>query len=141
MEALTSFDHVNAKLDEAQQMQAVSDDSQLVPYPWGIRLGGLGIWAICKAGWLELGFQESYFIQLLQDAGWKLKRANLGISGQTDVWIATRAGQQDLISDADNGPRDYDVDLEAEVIRLNELVEGYEKGSFIRFMKWLKGYR
>jgi hypothetical protein len=116
----------------------VADQSQHVPYPWGIRLGGLAIWAICREGWLELGFQESYFIQLLKEAGWTLKRANLGISGETDVWIGRRSGQKDSTMVASSASRDYDVDLESEVIRLNNLIEGYERGRFIRFMKWLK---
>jgi SAM-dependent methyltransferase len=117
----------------------VADDSELVPYPWGIRLGGLGIWAICKEGWLELGFQESYFIQMLKEAGWMLKRANLGISGETDVWIGRRADRQESFSITSSAPRAYDVDPETEVIRLTNLLEAYERGRFIRFMKWLKG--
>jgi 2-polyprenyl-3-methyl-5-hydroxy-6-metoxy-1,4-benzoquinol methylase len=116
----------------------VPDHSNLVPYPWGIRLGGLGIWAICKEGWLELGFQESYFIQVLKDAGWKVSRSNLGISGETDVWIARKVGQKDSLPRLTTSSHGYDVDLEAEVIRLKKLVEGYEQGRFIRFMKWLK---
>jgi 2-polyprenyl-3-methyl-5-hydroxy-6-metoxy-1,4-benzoquinol methylase len=116
----------------------VPDNSSLVPYPWGIRLDGLGIWAICKEGWLELGFQESYFVQVLKDAGWELKRAALGITGQTDVWIGSRAGPSDSVFVEDSASRTYAVDLETEVIRLNRLVEGYERGRFIRLMKWLK---
>lgn len=116
----------------------VPGHSNEVPYPWGIRLGGLAIWAICKEGWLELGFQESYFVQVLNEAGWKVSRSNLGISGETDVWIAHRPGKKGHIPDTSTTSRDYNVDLEAEVIRLNKLVEGYEQGYFIRFMKWLK---
>lgn len=115
----------------------VADNSRLLPYPWGIRLDGLGIWAVCKEGWLELGFQESYFIQVLNEAGWKLKRADLGISGQTDVWIGSREGESASLSVENSTSRAYDVDLETEVIRLRSLVEGYERGKFIRFMKWL----
>jgi SAM-dependent methyltransferase len=132
----------------------VADNSDLIPYPWGIRLGGLGIWAICKEGWLELGFQESYFTQMLKGAGWTLKRANLGISGETDVWIGRKAAQQGLISTTSSvvsgaarasvvseAARAYDVDPETEVIRLTNLLEAYEQGRFIRFMKWLKGFK
>jgi SAM-dependent methyltransferase len=117
----------------------VADDSELVPYPWGIRLGGLGIWAICKEGWLELGFQESYFVQMLKEAGWTLRRANLGISGETDVWVGHKAVEKASTPEVNSPSRAYDVDPETEVIRLTNLLEAYEQGRFIRFMKWLKG--
>ena len=115
----------------------VPDHSILVPYPWGIRLGGLGIWSISKWGWLELGFQESYFIRLLKETGLSATRYNLGISGQTDVWIASRSGSMDASSGSSTA-LEYDVDLETEVIRLRKLVEGYENGRFISAMNWLK---
>ena len=119
----------------------VADHSEHVPYPWGIRLDGLSIWSICKCGWLELGFQESYFIHLFEDTGWKLTRHNLGLSGHTDVWIAARDGLKDSSLVVKSAFHEYDIDLEAEVIRLRKLVEGYEQGRFIRFTKWLKGHR
>ena len=42
----------------------VPDNSELVPYPWGLRMDGLSIWSIRRWGWLELGFQQSYFQRL-----------------------------------------------------------------------------
>lgn len=116
----------------------VPDDSNLVPYPWGIRLGGLSIWSICKWGWLELGFQESYFIHLLKEAGLHVTRHNLGISEQTDVWIASKSKPVNPSPGARSSSLGYDVDLETEVIQLRRLVEGYENGRFIRFMNWIK---
>jgi hypothetical protein len=44
------------------------DDSFDVP--WGLRLDGESLWAIRRNGWLELGFQESYFLRTLQHLGW-----------------------------------------------------------------------
>lgn len=116
----------------------VADDSDFVPYPWGIRLDGLSIWSICKWGWLELGFQESYFIHLLKDVGLKVTRYNLGLSGQTDIWIAAKTDLLDSSSVAADTSLEYDVDLETEVIRLRKLVKEYEQGRYIRYMKWLK---
>ncbi len=40
------------------------------PYPWGLRLDGESLWAIRRNGWLELGYQESYFVRALQHFGW-----------------------------------------------------------------------
>jgi len=73
----------------------VPDDSECVCFPWGVRLDGLSIWSISRWRWLELGFQESYFVHLLQDIGWKLKPHDLGLTGQTDVWTASRARRED----------------------------------------------
>jgi 2-polyprenyl-3-methyl-5-hydroxy-6-metoxy-1,4-benzoquinol methylase len=44
------------------------DDSFAMP--WGIRLDGESLWAIRRNGWLELGFQESYFVRMLHHLGW-----------------------------------------------------------------------
>ena len=39
------------------------------PYPWGLRLDGLSLWAIRRHGWLELGFDSSYFKEALRKIG------------------------------------------------------------------------
>lgn len=116
----------------------VPANSEYVPYPWGVRLDGMSIWSICRWGWLELGFQEPYYIEMMQNAGWHLKRFNLGITGSTDVWIATkseRSGSTSVIQSASG--YNYDVDLETEVLRLRKTIEGYEQGRFIKLMKRL----
>ena len=38
--------------------------------PWGLRLDGESLWAIRTNGWLELGFQESYFVETCLRSGW-----------------------------------------------------------------------
>ena len=40
-----------------------------VPYPWGPRLDGLSLRAMQTHGWMELGFQKSYFEKLLARHG------------------------------------------------------------------------
>lgn len=90
--------------------------SPVVPYSWGLRLDGMSIWSICEWGWLELGFQEPYFLEIIKAAGLHLSRHNLGISGQTDVWIARR------VTDGVE-QRSYQMDLESAVIvRLRSVV-------------------
>jgi 2-polyprenyl-3-methyl-5-hydroxy-6-metoxy-1,4-benzoquinol methylase len=44
------------------------------PVPWGVRLDGESLWAIREKGWLELGFQESYFLRTLLQLGWEVRR-------------------------------------------------------------------
>ena len=44
------------------------DDSFVMP--WGVRTDGESLWAIRRNGWLELGFQESYFLRMLSREGW-----------------------------------------------------------------------
>lgn len=34
-------------------------------YPWGVRLDGHSVWAIRNYGWMELGFRESYILDLM----------------------------------------------------------------------------
>ena len=42
------------------------------PIPWGIRLDGESLWAMRRFGWLELGFQESYFRAALERQGFSV---------------------------------------------------------------------
>jgi len=39
------------------------------PVPWGLRFDGESLYQIRNNGWLELGFQEDYFIQMLETKG------------------------------------------------------------------------
>lgn len=44
------------------------------PIAWGLRLDGESLWAIRRNGWLELGFQETYFRGLLDRHGWRVDK-------------------------------------------------------------------
>jgi 2-polyprenyl-3-methyl-5-hydroxy-6-metoxy-1,4-benzoquinol methylase len=114
----------------------VDNDSVLVPYPWGIRMGGFSMWTIRTKGCMELGFHESYFVRMLKDLGYHVTRYNLGLSGHTDLWLASQGELPGPAAGAVATALGHDVDLETEVIRLRNLVEGYENGRFMRFMHW-----
>jgi cyclopropane fatty-acyl-phospholipid synthase-like methyltransferase len=63
-----------------------------LPYPWGLRLDGQSLWAMRQLGWLELGFDRSYFMQALRDTGWAGERLHSrAISSLTDVVVARPA--------------------------------------------------
>ncbi|WP_343714546.1 class I SAM-dependent methyltransferase [Inquilinus sp.] len=54
------------------------------PVPWGLRRDGHALWAVRRFGWMELGFQESYFIRLLLRSGFLVQKEvtpNLGLLG------------------------------------------------------------
>ena len=40
------------------------------PIPWGLRMDGQSLWSIRKFGWMELGFRDDYFHQVLAVTGW-----------------------------------------------------------------------
>lgn len=61
------------------------------PVPWGVRLDGESLWAIRQNGWLELGFQESYFLRTLLRFGWVAIRHVNTMSHLASVLEATRA--------------------------------------------------
>jgi len=50
----------------------VESDNAIVPYPWGLRLDGFSLFCARKFGWMELGFQSDFFIELLMSTGWRL---------------------------------------------------------------------
>lgn len=64
-------------------------DVHAMPYPWGLRADGESLRAILKWGWLELGFQDGYFFELLQRAGMSWTRAQNPGSHWADVIVAT----------------------------------------------------
>jgi len=99
-----------------------SRKSKVVPYPWGIRLDGLSIWSICEWGWLELGFQENYFVQLINNAGFHLTRYTPRLAGTTDIWLARKEKRSHSLSNIIHLPfKKYDLDVESELIRLRML--------------------
>jgi protein-L-isoaspartate O-methyltransferase len=60
-------------------------------YPWGLRLDGYSLWSTRTHGWLELGFDEGYFAQILERTGWRASRRRLPAgSPLADVIVATR---------------------------------------------------
>jgi len=61
------------------------------PIPWGLRLDGESLWAIRRHGWLELGFQETYFRQLLSQHGWSLHKEVCTATPWGEVLIASRS--------------------------------------------------
>ena len=60
------------------------------PLPWGLRLDGKSLWAIRRMGWMELGFKESYFRQLMDDNGWVLRKEVAADTPWGTVFIASR---------------------------------------------------
>ena len=61
------------------------------PIPWGLRLDGESLWAIRKHGWLELGFQETYFRGLLARHGWQVAKVTCPETLWGNILVATRA--------------------------------------------------
>jgi hypothetical protein len=59
-----------------------------LPYPWGLRLNGESLRAIGKWGWLELGFSESYFYELLHRNDLCFRRFRCIESHWADIIIA-----------------------------------------------------
>jgi SAM-dependent methyltransferase len=60
------------------------------PIPWGFRLDGESLWAIRRNGWCELGFQESYFRDLMARNGWSLSKHVCTETPWGGVFVATR---------------------------------------------------
>jgi 2-polyprenyl-3-methyl-5-hydroxy-6-metoxy-1,4-benzoquinol methylase len=63
------------------------------PAPWGVRLDGCSLWAIRKNGWLELGFNETYFREALQRTGWIATTVRSADVPWLSMWRASRASE------------------------------------------------
>jgi SAM-dependent methyltransferase len=64
--------------------------ADVAPFPWGIRMDTLSLGAIRKYGWMELGFQESYFLELLDRTGWKAQKIVSSSNGMATCYVAER---------------------------------------------------
>lgn len=60
------------------------------PIPWGLRLDGESLWAIRHQGWLELGFQETYFRGLMARHGWDINKVECTETPWGTIFVATR---------------------------------------------------
>jgi SAM-dependent methyltransferase len=56
--------------------------------PWGLRLDGLSLWEIRTKGWLELGFRQSFFLELLERTGWRATKHSQ--QNAPDIYVAKR---------------------------------------------------
>lgn len=76
-----SFHHCSDHLELVRTLDGVlAADGKMVfaaepitdtfPIPWGVRSDGEALWATRQFGWLELGYQESYFLRMLGHLGW-----------------------------------------------------------------------
>jgi SAM-dependent methyltransferase len=74
--------------------EPIADD---FPVPWGLRPDGESLWSIRRHGWLELGFQERYFRDLLARHGWRVEKSSCAEltgahTGWGTIFTARRAG-------------------------------------------------
>jgi SAM-dependent methyltransferase len=63
------------------------------PLPWGLRMDGESLWAIRRQGWLELGFQETYFRGLLARHGWRVDKVVCAETPWGVIFVARRANE------------------------------------------------
>ncbi|SNX29603.1 Methyltransferase domain-containing protein [Polynucleobacter meluiroseus] len=64
--------------------------NQFLPYPWGIRLDGLSLYAIRQWGWLEYGFQYKHLQEMCVIAELKCQRIPSLNHGVADVVLAKK---------------------------------------------------
>ena len=95
-----SFHHCADHLEMLRRLHRVVHEAGVVflagepvhamPYPWGPRLDGLSLWSMRTYGWLELGFDRSYFDAALERTGWRGERRALKRrhAGSADVIVA-----------------------------------------------------
>jgi 2-polyprenyl-3-methyl-5-hydroxy-6-metoxy-1,4-benzoquinol methylase len=68
----------------------ISYPSDILPYPWGIRLDGMSVWSIRRFGWMELGFENNFFINMLTGCGFSIIQISSDVSPLTNLIIARK---------------------------------------------------
>jgi SAM-dependent methyltransferase len=61
-----------------------------VPFPWGPRLDLLSVRATRRLGWMELGFQETYFLRLLLRSGWVVRKHFCSLTDRGTMYVARK---------------------------------------------------
>lgn len=64
-----------------------SPDKETVPYPWGLRLDGEAVRSIAEFGWMELGYSEDYFVELLARTGYSVELTRCPSAWRADTYI------------------------------------------------------
>jgi protein-L-isoaspartate O-methyltransferase len=60
------------------------------PWPWGLNLHGQAVYCINKFGWLELAFNESFFIRSLQHRGLTVRKHTAPHDANMTLFIASK---------------------------------------------------
>lgn len=58
------------------------------PIPWGVQFDGESVWAMRNFGWLELGFSESYFRDLLEKNGFMTEKQTCQFLERGTIFVA-----------------------------------------------------
>ena len=97
-----SFHHCSDHRKLVQQLRSMIKDDGVVafasepitdsfPLPWGLRLDGMSAWSIRNFKWLELGYQESYFRELMARNGWTLTKQVCADTHLGIIFLARKA--------------------------------------------------
>jgi SAM-dependent methyltransferase len=62
----------------------------VLPYPWGVRLDGISVWSMRRFGWMELGFERTFFMKMLSDAGFRSEYISSDVSPLTSLIISRK---------------------------------------------------
>jgi SAM-dependent methyltransferase len=88
---LEMLEHLRALVRPGGKVLWAAEPIGPMDYPWGLRLDGYSLWSTRTYGWLELGFDETYFAEALARTGWQARRFRLPRgSPLADVIVATR---------------------------------------------------
>jgi hypothetical protein len=60
------------------------------PWPWGLNLHGQAVYCINKFGWLELAFNENYFIRSLQHRGLTVRKHTAPHDANMTLFVASK---------------------------------------------------
>jgi 2-polyprenyl-3-methyl-5-hydroxy-6-metoxy-1,4-benzoquinol methylase len=101
-----SFHHCSDHRKLVQQLKSMIKDDGIVafasepitdvfPLPWGLRLDGMSAWSIRNFKWLELGFQESYFRELMTRNGWTLTKNTCAGTHLGVIFVAKKVLESD----------------------------------------------
>lgn len=104
---LAMLERLHSMLKPEGRLVLAGEPVQPMVYPWGPRLDGLSLWSMRTYGWLELGFDRAYFLEVLDRTGWQLVPHEVGaLPGGTELFVARpKADVLSVGHSAEQGPR------------------------------------
>jgi 2-polyprenyl-3-methyl-5-hydroxy-6-metoxy-1,4-benzoquinol methylase len=68
---------IHSLLKPGGMLVLASEPITIFPNPWGLRFDGLSLWSIRKYGWLELGFDVTFFQDMLRKCGFTCSKQQI----------------------------------------------------------------
>jgi 2-polyprenyl-3-methyl-5-hydroxy-6-metoxy-1,4-benzoquinol methylase len=78
--------------------------TDMLPYPWGLRRDAASLWCMNRCGWMELGFTQQFFVELLMRTGYSVRYFPFPACPRAEGYVA-EPSQNPVFTTEEAGPQ------------------------------------